>query len=70
MSRRNYRTCADLSLSAMQEQDPKRIADELIKSISEDPRVEPGQADTTPANEEEDESQEDRAQDEAESDQA
>ena len=52
----------------MQEQDPKRIADELIKSISEDPRVEPGQADTTPANEEEDESEEDHAQDAAESD--
>jgi hypothetical protein len=35
----------------MPEQDPKRIVNELIESLNEDPEMEPGQADTTPGTE-------------------
>lgn len=30
---------------------PKEVADRVVESISEDPRIEPGQADTTPGTE-------------------
>jgi hypothetical protein len=46
----NHGACSDLSLSAMPELDPKRIANEIIESIDEEPKIEPGQADETPAN--------------------
>jgi hypothetical protein len=61
--RGNYYPRAGLSLSAMPDRKRKRIADEIIESISEDPEIEPGQADNTPSNENKPEPKEDQRED-------
>jgi hypothetical protein len=47
----------------MSKPDSKRIADKIAESVSEDPEIEPGQADKTPATETEQEQDEDRQKD-------
>jgi hypothetical protein len=54
----------DLSFLAMPEPNPKRIASWIIESISEEPKIEPGQADNTPGSESKTQSKESRFEDE------